>query len=172
MYPAISTPLYSGSPYGNYTITRKHTQKVWFEARYRYWIPHLGDGTFPGQARAYAQVYGALPTPSLVWELTPWSWLIDWCSNLGDVIANVSSIIQDNLCAKYAYVMGHTEQEVTHSAVNNLVTGPITCEWKASLEAKLRHEASPFGFGLTGADFSARQWSILTALGISKMSKW
>jgi hypothetical protein len=103
--------------------------------------------------------------------LTPWSWLSDWVTNIGDVMASMSSIMFDNLCAKYAYVMGTTSQRVDYEGRNNykLPTGPMTETWYAEYIRKSRVAASPFGFGLTNSDFTARQWSILAALGLSRL---
>jgi hypothetical protein len=172
IFPGLNTYFYNGAPYGHTLVKRKYSRKAWFKARFRYWMPDLESDGWRGYTRALGHLYGAYPSPSLVWELFPWSWLADWCSNAGDVIANMTSIAYDNLAAKYAYCMGTTKQEVTADVTANFITGSQQMVWTASLEAKTRYEASPFGFGLTGVDFSARQWSILAALGISKMSKW
>ena len=169
--PGLSPVLVSGlydSPYGSYTIVSKRTQKVWFEGAFRYWIPGK-PGSWEWNAKAVTLLYGMQPSPSLIWELTPWSWLIDWCSNAGDVIANMTSIVYDNLCAKYADVMGTTSQEVVFTGSSNYKTGTITESWSAKLLRKSRVHASPFGFGLTSLDFTARQWSILAALGITRL---
>jgi hypothetical protein len=166
-YPTLATQHYAGPPYGSHIIKRSIQRNVWFEGRYKYWIPSLEDGAWP--AGVIARVFGALPSPSLVWELTPWSWLIDWCSNAGDCIANMSSIMYDNLVAKYAYIMGTTREEVIATSTSNLKVGPHTASWTASLTAKQRGGASPFGFGLTPGEFSPRQWSILAALGLTRL---
>jgi hypothetical protein len=34
---------------------------------------------------------------------------------------------------------------------------------------KLRQQASPFGFGVPSSAFTAKQWAILAALGISRL---
>jgi len=166
MYPSLPTSLYA-TPYGYHEWTRKTQFISWFEGAFRYWIPGKPD-SLGWNAQALAQIYGAQPSPSLIWELTPWSWLLDWCSNVGDVMANVSSMMFDNLCAKYAYIMGSYRHSVDVTGYSNYKTAPATGMWSAVLMSKSRIAASPFGFGLTGADFSARQWSILGALGISR----
>jgi len=165
----VADSLLLQHPYGDYQVTRTTTRNIWFEGAFRYYIP--GDTTsWAWNARATAMLFGAYPSPSLVWELTPWSWLIDWCSNVGDVIANVSSIGLDNLAAKYAYVMGHTRRSVSSTGSLNYRSGLVTMTREAFFESKVRLPASPFGFGLTSDDFSARQWSILGALGLSRHS--
>jgi hypothetical protein len=117
---------------------------------------------------AAVHLFGLKPSPSVLWEIIPWSWLIDWCSNVGDVIDNLSARALDNLAAKYAYVMGTKKQEVTLISVADFYNGPQTETWSGTFTRKLRQEASPFGFDLSSDMFSARQWSILAALGISR----
>lgn len=168
LWPALDTYFYSGAPYGSQFATRKTSQTVWFEGRFRYWIPNIGDS--PMNWRSLLKIYGLTPSPSLVWELTPWSWLVDWCTNAGDVVANLTSMWLDNLAAKYAYIMGTTTQSVSYTGKANLLSGPVIGNWSCDVTRKMRVPASPFGFGLTGGDFSARQWSILLALGISRLS--
>lgn len=168
MYPALATSLYN-SPWGNYTVKREFTQRVWFSGRFRYYIPSLGTNTWADDALYYAKIFGAMPSPSLVWELTPWSWMIDWATNAGDVISNLSDMLTDGLCAKYAYIMGHTIEKISIDAFANLIASPTMNHWYAQIERKQRIEANPFGFGLTGGDLSAYQWSIVTALGLSRL---
>lgn len=167
LVPVLYTQLYN-IPYGGYRVVRSNTQRVWFEGAFRYWIPGKPD-SWEWNVRAYAMLFGVQPSPSLLWELTPWSWLIDWCSDAGDAIANMSSIMFDNLCAKYAYIMGTTSQEVTSTGWSNFKSGYLQNSWSASMTRKKREQASPFGFGLSSGSFSARQWSILTALGLTRL---
>lgn len=168
LFPGVPAALYNGFPYGSGRAVRSYGQRVWFEGAFRYWIPGNPE-TWQWKAKALASIYGVQPNPSLVWELTPWSWLIDWCSNVGDVIANLSSIAYDGLCAKYAFIMGTTRQSCDYTGTANYDTGPVTKTWSAELVSKRRHAASAFGFGLSDIDFSARQWSILAALGITRL---
>jgi hypothetical protein len=167
LWPVPSSALIS-YPNGSSSVTIRKSQTVWFSGAFKYWIPSLEGPNW--KARALAQIYGALPSPALVWELTPWSWLVDWVSNAGDVISNMTSMAYDNLAARYAYIMGTTTTTSEYRGTLNLLQGPVTGVWTASLTRKQRTGASPFGFGLTGGDFTARQWSILSALGISKLN--
>lgn len=150
-----------------YTLTT--SRRVWFVARFRYYIPGK-PGSWQWTARAVALLYGLQPSPSLIWELTPWSWLIDWWSNVGDVIANLSSSVLDNLAAKYAYVMRKSVTRVDFYGSNLLLDGRrMHGSWSAEYTRKSRAGASPFGFGLAWGDLTARQLSILAALGLSRL---
>lgn len=167
-WPSLPWYFYpSGSSYGNYTMTEKYSRHVWFEGAFRYWIPDIGSVQW--KKRAIAELFGVMPCPSLIWNLIPWSWLVDWCSNVGDVISNMSTGYADNLAAKYAYVMGHTERTGVLDSTLNLVDGKIHNSWSFPLDWKTRTAASPFGFGLSDDSFSVRQLSILAALGISRL---
>lgn len=146
------------------------SRKDWFEARFRYWIPDIESPDWP--ARAQIALLGANPTPDLLWNLLPWSWLIDWFYNVGSVISNMSENAAENLVAEYAYVMSHVKYSthVLQQGTLSTKNGPVKCTAKAEYtkELKRRSYANPYGFGLTPGDLSGRQKAILGALGISR----
>jgi hypothetical protein len=148
-------------------ITTTYTDE-WFEASFRYWIPDIGSPNWT--KRATAALFGISPTPSLLWEVLPWSWLSDWFGNVGDVLANLSQNAAENLVAKYAYYMASSETRIYVSDTTYL-TGNLQVSASAIsiARSKYRTAASPFGFGLTSASLTAKQASILGALGISRM---
>jgi hypothetical protein len=119
------------------------------------------------------KLLGLRLTPEVLWDLTPWTWLGDWVSNLGDVIHNVSALGQDNLVIKYGYIMQHTkyEREYRLSLNKPRIDGVGVYDLKLINERKVRMKASPYGFGLTWDGFSTRQWAILGALGLSNARK-
>lgn len=170
---SVVSPQTSALP----TVTVSDFDYVWFEGVFRFYIPDLG---YKPTSRLAAQMYGAYPSPSVVWELVPWSWLADWFANVGDVMSNLSpSEAADGLAASYAYVMRHRSRTVTYSGDTqyyskvNWDTGAKTMSsasatWKVVWETKTRTAASPYGFGLTWDGFSLRQLAILAALGISR----
>jgi hypothetical protein len=119
-------------------------------------------------------------TPEVVWNLLPWSWLIDWFTNIGDIVSNASSNAVDNLTADYAYVM-RTQETVTNYEGWSVVNGTGTPASSTYIPAghyssygfnrsitKSRFAASPFGFGTTFNGLSSYQLGIVAALGISR----
>lgn len=151
------------------------TEKAWFVGSFRYYIPGLSDGSW-GKLRMARKLWGLELTPALVYELIPFSWLLDWFSNVGSVISNMNAITDENLVAKYAYVMHHRIVSIECVA---RVKGTYS-EWRktptysyanlgsnCTVETKCRAAASPFGFNFGLADFSNYQLSILAALGTS-----
>lgn len=167
-FPILTTYLYQPGGTGSHQIWQRKSQNIWFEGSFKYYIPKIGSVTW--RESAIRQIYGLEITPSLVWELIPWSWLVDWFTNVGDVISNlcVPGPVE-NLVSNYAYVMGDTQWTYDVDSTLRLSGGPYTDRWSIPLRRKHRCKASPFGFGLTSTDFSLRQWSILAALGISRL---
>jgi hypothetical protein len=115
--------------------------------------------------------------PEVLWNLQPWTWLVDWFVNFGDVLGNLSAIISDGLVMQYGYIMQENviSKEVTLPRglwVRNSISASVFTQKPVTVtldyHSKVRVKASPFGFGLTPEMFSPQQWAILAALGISR----
>lgn len=168
--PAYSSMLYSLSSC-RCTRERSTSRNIWFEAAFRYYIPEYKFRDSKWRANAVRQMFGGTISPSVLYEATPWSWLVDYFSNMGDVVSNLSDGILEDLVAKYAYIMGTTETQEKHShfargATSGVVSLDTTYRWTC----KTRMGANPFGFGLTMGDLSLRQSAILASLGLSRSS--
>lgn len=156
---------------GSTTFVKEQYSNVWFAGRFRYWIPDIQSGKT--EARVLRKLYGLDVTPSLVWNLIPFSWLGDWVSNVGDNISNLTNGWAENLTAKYAYVMRTTGTAVSVTPKwHTRQCGTIPFHFRYYLTRKVRVGASPFGFDLDFGDFSQRQLSILSALGLSRLKSW
>jgi len=112
----------------------------------------------------------------------PWSWLIDWFSNVGDVVSNASSNAVDNLTSNYAYVMERIiSKRIYHTDnTSKALSGcpPWICFGGGfvgncdTIHEKVTKSRSgsgnPFGLGVKLGDLSGYQLGILAALGISR----
>lgn len=166
LYPSLTNDFHPTSLTGDMTVTTTISTKVSFAAGFRYWIPNIDS---PAKQRELVrQMLGLRLTPGLLWELTPWSWLIDWFSSIGPVLDNMSGNAAENLAANYAYVMAHRINNVSVQESNDFTVGTLSVSSFYEREAKQRMAASPFGFGLTSTDISVKQKLILGALGISR----
>lgn len=162
-----------------WTVTTTTELRSWFSACYMYWIMDTLDWKW--EARARAALFGALPTPELLWEVLPWSWLVDWFVNVGDVMSNASVNAVDNLVALYSYIMTTERTTVTAtcetswqpkynstSPPTRIPGGGVTLSSEYVKETKVRLGGSPFGLGISYSGLSARQLGILAALGLSR----
>ncbi|DAD50330.1 maturation protein [ssRNA phage Esthiorhiza.2_9] len=173
--PALFTGLWNNPGNGYLEVEKEVISRTWFSGAYTY---HYAQGqTLWDRMRRAEQnanrLYGLRLNPALVWELAPWSWLVDWISNLGDIMTNISAFSRDGLVLVYGYVMREMRISYTYTLMGTTLkgsetSGPVQQRFTTVVKKRLR--ASPYGFGLdpdwTG--FSDRQLSILGSLGITR----
>jgi hypothetical protein len=178
VYPA-HTPGWSKS--GSYRYwSDTWERRTWFSGDFTY---HFDPGDLTPISRIATEarlLYGLELTPEVLWNLAPWSWLVDWFSNVGPMLHNVSAFQQDGLVMHHGYVMDHATRRIRHgyrgygwpdsTPWGNAYEWSVPANFELNLlvERKIRRQASPFGFGLYETSFTSRQWSILVALGLSR----
>jgi hypothetical protein len=168
--PTMVSPLYLGSE--TQYRTQSTSFRAWFSARFKYYIKPVGVGRLDRflQAEHVNRIlYGTDLSPSLVYELIPWSWLVDWFSSAGASIANYYEDSADNLVADYAYVMGYTMASDLYVVKGKTINGfPYETRQEYLTEVKQRNAASPYGFFAIPPTLSAKQIGILGALGLTR----
>lgn len=153
----------------SYTMTRRQ----WFSGAFTYYVPPSNSlrNEIARNVIQARKLLGISLTPDSLWNLAPWSWAVDWFFNVGDVLSNWTDWAIDNQVLVYGYLMEHSISKYTYT-----FTGPTGFKSGGSVptsvstvcETKLRKKATPYGFGMTWDGFSARQLSIVAALGISR----
>jgi hypothetical protein len=154
--------------------TVNHDRKIWFSGSYTYYLP---DGIDPASAmKKYAslarKLVGARLSPEVLWELQPWSWLVDWIFNIGSILENIESFQTDGLVMRYGYLMCTDVVTVDtvaspHGFIDQV--GPVSRRTVTTRKQRIR--ATPYGFGLDPATWSPERWAILAALGLTKTPK-
>lgn len=144
---------------------------------FRYYLPEF-DPNLPDQSgllgdiKRRMAIHGARINPSNVYKAVPWTWLIDWVSDIGKSIQAVQDQTMDNMAARYLYLIHHQVKTITmkqHIFFNAASGGERTFEYTQLIDCKQRKEAdSPFGFGLTWQNLNAKQLALLGALGITR----
>lgn len=173
LYPTIVSDQYQGQL--TRTTWSKTSRRIWASARFRYWLPP-GPRDVVWRANMLRRIYGLSPTPSVVYNAIPWTWLIDWFSSVGDVIENLESGVADRLAADYFYLMETIDNSVTVD-VNGKIRSNIPSGGGSGLSAsvtryatiKRRIKGDPFGFNTATDTLSGMQLSILGALGFSRL---
>jgi hypothetical protein len=161
------------SPY-QWSQTDSVEEQTWAVGQFSYYRPEYDlnrtdylDGF--NQLRRVLTLYGVRVNPSTLWQITPWSWLIDWFTGFGSWLSRVTSIVQDDIAAKYLYIMKTSHKVTQHDVTVNWKDGPRSFSWKNEISSKQREEANnPFGFTLPSGGLSAKQIAIMAALGLSR----
>lgn len=156
---------------------RETTVNRWFSGAFVYHLPQTFFAElytpFAKEFQIYRKVFGLELTPEVLWEVAPWSWAVDWFSNVGDVVHNTSAWANNGLVMKYGYIMEHSIVRDTYTYVGlTRLKGDSTSrppDLILTSESKLRRAANPFGFGLTLDGLTNLQKSILVAVGLSRL---
>lgn len=168
--PSMVSYCYAGPE----THLRTQTEQIryWFSAMFKYYIapPAVGRlGLYMEAEHVNRILYGTDLSPSLVYQLIPWSWLVDWFSSAGKSIANMWEDQADNLVAKYAYVMHSHVVSDLHQVFGQTSNGQhYIAEQDYRTEVKARTAATPYGFYAIPPTLSDKQIGILTALGLTR----
>lgn len=158
--------------------TVKIRSRKWFSGAFMYHLPDQTD-TWQRMLRHGAEanhLLGTTLSPEVLWELTPWSWAIDWFSDAGDVVHNFTQLEQQGLVMRYGYMMHEYDIEVTNQFIPKFdqkfggkhFVPPRSVYRRTS---KRRVEANPYGFGIGWEDLSPLQLAITAALGITRLGR-
>lgn len=151
---------------------RNISREVWFSGSFTYYLP--ADYESSQAVKRYAARVNALLGTDLtietLWNIGPWSWAVDWFSNVGDVLSNVQDFKANGLVMHYGYLMAKTITKDTYYLVYPSYHSrrPQISNVVLVTETKQRRKANPFGFGVSWDGLTPTQASIAAALGLSR----
>jgi hypothetical protein len=160
--------------YANVYATENRQQRLWFEGEFSF-FPKAGFNPESFMSRA-DELMNLDITPAVLWELAPWSWLVDWALHLGDALTALQSVQSDRVISTYAYAMAETK--ITRTIIGSKLqpqaesnyTGPSSALSVRRSTRKQRIRANPYGFTLgTNGGLNANQLGILGSLGLTKL---
>jgi hypothetical protein len=172
--PFLSIPDYFKSQ-PTWELWEETTTQISGIGSFKYYLSEF-DATLPefhsgwNQAMRVLDITGFRASPSNIYKAIPWTWAIDWVTNVGDHVDHLNDIWLDNVACKYCYVTQHQVKTRKFIATLPLNTDTLVLTFSQVLESKQRDEASsPYGFSLSWADLSPTQVAIAGALGITRM---
>ena len=174
IYPGVMPGGVYTALSARYLTTEVVTRDQWFSGCYTFYVDPKTWGSVERIVHEARLLYGLELTPEVVWNLAPWSWLVDWMFDVGPVLNNLSAFQNDGLVLRYGYVMEQNSRRFhrkSHSSYRHINTGEtvnVFCEDAFLGTRKCRRKATPFGFGLDTSGFTTRQWTILAALGMTR----
>lgn len=170
--PQLST-YFGATATRPYTLSEIKSEKTWFSAQYKYYIPELADSYIEKsrfgiwQPGVIKHLYGLDLTPSLLWQIMPWTWLTDW-------VFNVTKLLEANedpygqCVSKNAWVMSTQNHDFVFETTVPLAGTVNHGTWQYSTSRKQRKGATHYGFDVPYSGLSPWKLSILLALGLSK----
>lgn len=150
--------------------TRKTERRRWFSGAFTYHLPDY-FGELSKRVAEAKKVLGIGLDPETLWNLAPWTWAVDWFSNAGDVISNLTDFASDGLVMHHGYIMETSSVTDTYdfeglTGFSDQSLRPLPLILNTTI--KTRRRANPFGFGLTFDALTDRQQAIIVALGFSR----
>jgi hypothetical protein len=145
-----------------------YNERVWSSISFAYYQTNALDRLLDDLEQELGN-FGSIPKLIDFWNLTAWSWFIDWFSNFNHVLTNLSYLGRDGLTMQRGYLMATHTRTVKSRQTRVYMGTPIESVGIETYLRKYRVRASPFGFGIDWREFTPFQTSILASLGISKL---
>ena len=151
-------------------------RKQWFTGNWTVQLPTDSEplSRMQGLLDKLRWEYGIDLTFETVWNLSPWSWLIDWFVNVDDIFTMFDRWTNDAVVLRYGYMMetSITNYQYTWQSIGFNQGGPAvpnsTISDGITTTRKRRIRATPYGFGVAYGGLSGTQKLILAALGITR----
>lgn len=171
----LSSSFQAGT--ASYDLHKSWVRRRWFEGEFTSFYPLGFDPT--NYFDRLDQLIKVKPTASTAYQLTAFSWLVDWWLHLEDTIAANEKVANDLLVMHYGYAMEETISTTVLSYKTTVKPGtaaltytnfPDRGEYVGRTMRKRRLRANPYGFRVGGGDaLSVGQLAILGALGLTKL---
>ena len=117
-------------------------------------------------------ILGLKPSPDRIWQLIPFSWLVDWFLDIQSSLSIAERLADDNLVINYGYLSDITTRTVIQDT-QFTVTGSFQPSFnrvrtRQSTEIRQRIRANAFGFiTQPQVDINPLKVAILLAIGIT-----
>jgi len=176
LYPRLS--FYQGfDPNFRITSEYKTSYRVWAFGTSMYQLPS-GPHDMAYMWKLTERLANFRITIGQVYDLIPWTWLIDWFTTLGQIVHSFDPGVADQFAYSEFYLMGERlsslDLTISFDSMDAIsgetVNTQATC--RHEFVSKLRNPSGPFDYtGDNAQQMSPFQLSILGALGITKFPR-
>lgn len=162
---------------GSYTLKRQRMTRLWYTGRFMSYYPEFDREKLKTgyseltRLRQFLRLSGLEISPTTLYRVTPWTWLVDWFSGAGDYVQRVNDMVSDQVVSDKFCIMRRAYDRLEyqsvftdHAGTTNMLT------WYRSMEVKRREVARGlFSFSAAPSGLTDKQWAILGALGLSAL---
>lgn len=171
-----SSGIISSPPIDATELFISEKRKTWFKGSFTYFMPEIPG--YSGRLEKYLvehdRILGLQLDTRTAWQLMPWSWLIDWFTDIRENIAAIEVAHDDNLVMNYGYAM---EESVRTAVAKTMIPPGVMNDRAEQLNTSLRTttkrrvRANPYGFvgGSDGTAWTPYRLAVLAALGITRV---
>jgi hypothetical protein len=171
---APTSDTQTGSYPAEMVYWKKRSVRRWFEGEFTFFYPLTFDPeSYLSRLDVLMNFDWSVRT---LWELAPWSWMIDWFLDIEATIKSNELAGNNHLIMHYGYAMEETsyESRLSWKRTSQLPAGtagiPLTGGHTNVTRYKKRLRANPFGFQVNPtSQLDAGQLGILGALGLTKI---
>lgn len=167
----VSSTYFQEKPAGSLLSEGTYSYDTRLNAKFSKAKPTIGTYSFIDSAQDVLRTLG-IWSPSLGWDILPYSWLVDWFFHIGRAFENASTYSTGNgtYHVNYAYATQKTTSVIWWQG-GQKYSGSDYVKWQAGSQVVttlFRQRATPWGFGIDLSKLSQSQWQILIALGLAK----
>jgi len=174
--PALPSAIQSKYLDGNcrWELWEDKTTRIYATGEFTFYRPEfdqarLDYNTAWSTIQRLLVIHGVRINPSTIWKVVPWSWLIDWVSNIGAHIEHLADTVDDAVVGRNMYVMRQYTMRKRLVCIVPFRDGTTSFEFVRKIETKQRDTfGSPYGFSLSWDNLTPKQLAILAALVISR----
>jgi hypothetical protein len=147
-----------------------------FNGSFTYFLPAMGG--FETRVSEYMasmqKIFTLKPSSLALWNLTPWSWLVDWCYDISSLLRTAEVVQDKNLVINYGYITRLGIRTLRQSTRVSSSPGPWASYGQVHTIARsfkmVRLRANPYGFvSPLSSEITPMRWAILAALGFSRL---
>lgn len=170
-------PYFQAPMLPTYTVEEVKRTDITAVGKFMYYRPEFDVASQDqlsqwNQAQQFLTLTGFRATPSNIYNAIPWTWAIDWFSNVGDWVDSLTETYVDSIVSEYCFVMKHEKTVRRAIQFAPFSSGPRTFTFERTIDSKQRLKASsPYDFNLSWDSLTPRQLAIAAALGIGRFPK-
>ncbi len=170
--PVLTTSTYIQVP--QYRDTTWYNDRIWATAQFKYFLPEVPPGVeLKDVVKRSLQGFHSIRADQL-YAAIPWSWLVDWCLNVGTLLQNMDPGVADRIAARRFYMMREMETvKIRHArGIFRGYGGGPNVPVEASVWSRYLHQTRRIGLPFYPGNpnnLSGMQTAILGALGASRL---